>query len=182
MSELHTALVAIQSKLRNPGFDADNPHFRSKFVSLAGVRDAINAAATAHGVAVIQRVYTDADQVGVQTILAHTSGETLDAGNVAMRPPKQNDPQSLGSVVTYLRRYSLMAAFNVVGDDDDDGNQASLDAVLEGISEAADMTELKYAYDAAMQRAKAAKDVKLQQKIAAAKDKRKAELSEAANG
>lgn len=174
---LYSALVKIQAKLKNPGFDADNPHFRSKFVSLAGVRDAINAVATEHGVAVIQKVYTEGDQVGVQTHLIHQSGEMFEAGNVAMRPPKQNDPQSLGSVVTYLRRYSLMAAFNVVGDDDDDGNQASLDAVLTDIAEAGDLTELKYAYEVAMQRAKTAKDVNLQQRIAAAKDKRKAELA-----
>ena len=41
-----------------------------------------------------------------------------------MRPTK-NDPQGLGSVITYQRRYALGAILGLNIDDDDDGNRAS---------------------------------------------------------
>jgi hypothetical protein len=46
------------------------------------------------------------------------------------------------------------------------------------IEQAKDMMELKYAYETAMQLAKSAKDVDMQKRIAAAKDKRKSVLAE----
>jgi hypothetical protein len=58
----------------------------------------------------------------VETMLAHSSGEWV-RGKVAMKPVK-NDPQGVGSCITYARRYSL-AAIVGVAPEDDDGNQAS---------------------------------------------------------
>lgn len=40
--------------------------------------------------------------------------------------PKKTDPQSIGSLVSYMRRYSLQSMLNLaVEDDDDDGNAAT---------------------------------------------------------
>jgi hypothetical protein len=39
--------------------------------------------------------------------------------------PSKNDPQGLGSAITYQRRYALGAILNLNIDEDDDGNQAS---------------------------------------------------------
>ena len=36
-----------------------------------------------------------------------------------------SDPQKQGSALTYARRYGLCAAFGLVGEDDDDGEQAA---------------------------------------------------------
>jgi hypothetical protein len=40
-------------------------------------------------------------------------------------PAARTDAQGFGSAATYARRYALMAACGVVGDEDDDGNAAS---------------------------------------------------------
>jgi hypothetical protein len=40
--------------------------------------------------------------------------------------PVKNDPQSMGSAITYQRRYSLAALLNLNIDKDDDGNAASV--------------------------------------------------------
>jgi hypothetical protein len=45
-------------------------------------------------------------------------------GGYALNPTK-NDPQGMGSAVTYARRYTLGATLGIVTEDDDDGNAAS---------------------------------------------------------
>jgi hypothetical protein len=60
---------------------------------------------------------------GLTTTLRHISGESI-SGVYPVNPVK-NDPQSIGSALTYSRRYSLMAMLGIVADDDDDGNAAT---------------------------------------------------------
>jgi hypothetical protein len=58
-------------------------------------------------------------------MLAHAeSGEYIMANSI-MKPVK-NDPQSMGSAITYQRRYSLAALLNLNIDKDYDGNAASV--------------------------------------------------------
>jgi hypothetical protein len=53
----------------------------------------------------------------------HKSGEWL-GSHFTMKPVK-NDPQGIGSCITYMRRYALAAILGLNIDEDDDGNQAS---------------------------------------------------------
>ena len=39
--------------------------------------------------------------------------------------PVKNDPQSIGSAITYAKRYALSAIFGITSDQDDDGNEAT---------------------------------------------------------
>lgn len=121
---LAAAMVAIQSELKNPAFDSTNPHFRNKYPSLAGVRDAIVPLAAKHGISVTQNLLSNAEGVGCETILMHVSGEAIKYGPLFL-PAAKHDPQGFGSCATYARRYSLLAAFNVVGDEDDDANKGT---------------------------------------------------------
>ena len=54
MQKLIESLVKMQSELENPRFDSINPHFRSKYASLAEIRNTITPVLTKHGFAVIQ--------------------------------------------------------------------------------------------------------------------------------
>jgi len=84
-----------------------------------------------HGLSVVQAMQTDdAGNVTLLSILLHSSGEWIDS-SLPVRPVK-NDPQALGSAITYTRRFSLMALVGVAPSDnpkddakDDDGNAAS---------------------------------------------------------
>jgi hypothetical protein len=121
IKELAAALVKIGAELKNPALDATNPHFKSKYPSLAGVRDTIAPVAAKHGVFIAQNLVTDERGVGCETILIHASGQQMKFGPLFL-PASKADPQGFGSCATYARRYSLLAAFNVVGDEDDDAN------------------------------------------------------------
>lgn len=122
VNELMTALAKAQAQMKNPGFDATNPHFKNKYASLAAVRDAVLPVLTAHGLALTQLVSTEGDQVVCTTVLWHSSGQYL--GSTLHLPAARNDAQGYGSAITYARRYSLMALCCVAGDEDDDGEAA----------------------------------------------------------
>lgn len=123
IAALAAALAAAQADLRNPALDSTNPHFRSRFASLAGVRDTIQPALAKQGISVLQLLGQRENGMSCETVLMHKSGEWI-SGEVWM-PATKPDAQGFGSAATYARRYSLMAIVSVVGDEDDDGNAAS---------------------------------------------------------
>lgn len=124
ITALMAALAAAQGELKNPAFDAVNPHFKSKFASLATVRDTITPVLSKHGLSVVQLATNDQDgRPCVETVLGHASGEWISSRLTV--PASKSDAHGSGSAITYARRYALMAIVNVVGDEDDDGNAAA---------------------------------------------------------
>lgn len=124
---LAKALATFQAKVKQPLKDKDNPFFKSKYVPLENVVEAITTSAGEHGLSFIQMPLTDQQtgNVGVITIVMHESGEWIETEAVYAKPAKY-DAQGVGSVITYLRRYSLSAVFGITSDEDDDGNSASI--------------------------------------------------------
>ena len=57
-----------------------------------------------------------------ETMLIHKSGEWI-SGYLPIKP-KVDDPQGMGSAITYARRYALSAMLGIVADDDDDAEIA----------------------------------------------------------
>lgn len=123
IGELATALAKAQRQIKPAPKDAVNPHFRSRYADLPAVFDACRDALSANGIAVSQiPIALDGRQL-LRTLLLHTSGQYL-AGDYILKPIK-DDPQGMGSALTYARRYSLSSMVGIVSDDDDDGNAAS---------------------------------------------------------
>jgi len=111
------ALAAAQGEMTGATKDSKNPHFKSNYASLASVVDAVRAPLAKHGIAWTQRVSIDGTAVGVETVLMWRDKE-LSSGFIRATS-KDTGPQSIGSVVTYLRRYSLMATLGIPAEDDD---------------------------------------------------------------
>ena len=115
------SLAAASASLRNPGQDATNPHFRSKYTSLVGLIDSLRAPLAAQGIIVLQPVSSPvAGRVRVTTTLLHSSGEWMSS---TADLPSGATAQSFGAAVAYLRRYALQSMLGVSGDADadDDG-------------------------------------------------------------
>jgi hypothetical protein len=98
-----------------------NPAFRSKYADLAAVVDAIKPALAEHGLFFRQITHPADHGVCIETIIHHSSGESLACGPLFV-PASKQDAQGFGSAMTYARRYSLMAAFGVPAEDDDGNN------------------------------------------------------------
>lgn len=119
---LADAVAAAQAEMRDPPRDRENPHFKSKFASLASILQSVRAPLGRCGVAIYQRAEVHEGQVSVETALVwrgEREASTLTAA------PRDLTPQSIGSTITYLRRYGLAAMAGVAPDDDDDGESAS---------------------------------------------------------
>jgi hypothetical protein len=123
LNEIAGALAKAQSEMSNPKLDSMNPHFRSKFASLAAVRDAVVPILAKHGLFVAQNLTNTEAGVACTTIITHASGQQMVFGPLEM-PATKRDAQGLGSAATYARRYALMASLCIVGDTDDDANAA----------------------------------------------------------
>lgn len=115
------ALLLFHMKVDIIKKDANNPFFKSKYASLSNILENIQAPLAESGLSFSQ---IPTGEGGLTTILMHgESGEFL-IGEYIMKPTK-NDPQGIGSAITYQRRYALCAVLGLNIEDDDDGNQAS---------------------------------------------------------
>lgn len=125
ITELSKAFAKTQKEMKQPLKDANNPFFKSKYVPLENVVEAITESASKNGLSFTQ--YPSSDEAGnvtVGTLVMHESGEWIEYDPIKMKPVK-NDPQSIGSAITYAKRYALSAIFGITSDQDDDGNEAT---------------------------------------------------------
>ena len=114
IKELATALVKAQSQLKGAKKDSENPFFKSKYADLHSVWEAARDPLTKNGLCVIQTTEVQGSDLGVKTILIHTSGEW-----VSSFLPLTEKPQVTGTAISYSRRYGLSAMIGIYSEDDD---------------------------------------------------------------
>jgi len=119
--ELAAALAKAQGEMGAATKDAANPFFKSRYADLSSIIEASRGALTKNGIAVIQVPSSEGARVTVATRLLHASGQWIE-GEVSATA-KDATPQSVGSSITYLRRYALQS-FVGVATADDDGESA----------------------------------------------------------
>lgn len=124
IDQLAAALCAAQLQVRHAIANAQNPFFDSEYSDLPEVLDTVHGAFSPHGLVLRQIPFGEAPRVGITNIIMHKSGQWM-ADELTATPVK-NDPQAVGSCLTYLRRYGAMAAGGIgQKGSDDDGNAAS---------------------------------------------------------
>lgn len=118
LAKIAPALVAALGKIEGAAKKKTNPGFKSKYADLETVIDASRDILTEHGLTVMQ--FPGACVGGVmnlETVVMHESGEFI-SGDMGIVLGKQ-DPQGVGSAISYSRRYALMAVLNMPSVDDD---------------------------------------------------------------
>jgi len=129
VKEIATALSNFQGKMTAVKKDSINPFFKSKYASLDTIWETIRKPLSENGLSIAQTMDVECYEETAQpfsvleTTLYHTSGEWI--SGMQLVNPVKNDPQGLGSAITYARRYSLSAILGLVSDDDDDANTAT---------------------------------------------------------
>ena len=119
---IYQSFVKAQKEFGPALKQSTNPHFKSRYVDLAGCVEAVIDALNNNGIALVQKTYESDSGVIVETVFIHESGEILECGRLHV-PASKHDAQGYGSALTYARRYSLMAACGIAPEDDD-GNAA----------------------------------------------------------
>jgi hypothetical protein len=146
------------------------------------VTDALSRVGIAHKWAVKQ---SDAE-IAVTCILTHQMGhsEATTLSAKADASGSKNSIQAIGSTVTYLQRYTLLAATGLAAADSDNDGASFVSSLplddharyLEQIETAPTLEALQRAFAAAYTAAKAAKDNGAMAQFSKAKDTRKGEL------
>jgi len=129
LHELATSLSKAQGEMDVALNNNTNPFFKSRYASFADIVRASRPALSKHGLSVTQKLFVEQKEHTnnlwmLETKLLHASGQWI--SSIVPIVPAKSDPQSLGSYITYMKRYAYAALVGVYTDDeDDDGNNAT---------------------------------------------------------
>ena len=133
------AMADAQKEMRAVAPDSNNPQTRSKYASYAALDKALRPIYTKHGFALSFGTADGAAELYVRVTchVSHRAGHSRDYhfdmpadGKGAKGGDVMTKTHAAGSAASYGMRYLLKMIFNVaVGEDDDDGNAASLPTI-----------------------------------------------------
>ncbi len=130
LNELFSAMSLAQSEIKVAIKDSSNPFFKSSYANLQSIIEASRPALCKNKLSVLQQITSEEGQDYLVTMLCHASGQWI-SSRMRITPAKQ-DVQSLGSYITYLRRYSYASLIGVYdGQEDDDGNAAVQESTIQ---------------------------------------------------
>ena len=125
IGELSTALGKAESEFpqikrsQKVNFaTAGGTRIKYSYAPLSEIFDAIRKPLAENGLAISQPMTIIDGKLIVETVLSHSSGEWI-SGQILIESQKL-DPQSIGSALTYARRYSLSALLGIASEEDDD--------------------------------------------------------------
>ena len=123
MQEIAVKLLEVQKELGAVKKDKKNPFFSSNYADINKFIEVVKPILNKHGLVLIQPLSNIEGQPAIRTILVDgESGDMME--DVMPIILKDNDPQKVGSAITYYRRYALQS-FLFLEAEDDDGNKAS---------------------------------------------------------
>lgn len=117
IGDLAAALAKAQAEVGTVHKDSANPFYKNSYASLAAVWEATRPILSKHQLSVVQMPSSDERGYYVETQLMHSSGQWI-RSRTYMKPAK-DDPQGIGSLISYARRYALQAVTMICPDDDD---------------------------------------------------------------
>jgi len=98
--------------------DSTNPFFKSKYFDINGLLEHVEPILQKHDLVLLQPIKDGM----VTTRIYDIESNTFVKSEIAL--PNIQDPQKLGSAITYYRRYTLQSLLGLQAEDDD-GNIAS---------------------------------------------------------
>lgn len=118
MKTLLEKLAKVKSEIGKISKDSTNPFFKSKYFDVNSLLEHVEPLLQKNGLVLLQPikegyVFTEIHEV--------ESGLKIES---SLKLPELNDPQKLGSAITYYRRYSLQSLLGLQAEDDD-ANKAS---------------------------------------------------------
>lgn len=123
IKELVSALSKAQGKMKPATFNKINPHFKNRYADFTSCMDAARSPLSENGLSILQYCEHYNEKLTLVTMLAHTSGQWIKS-YFPLNPTKM-DSQSIGSAMTYAKRYSLSAMLGIVSDEEDDDGEAA---------------------------------------------------------
>jgi hypothetical protein len=113
-AEFASIAKARTAKVRSQKTGAE---FSYSYADLADVLEAVQPALTKHGIVQLQRMEVRDEH---QLLITELRGHGSVIASEMLLPIAGLDPQSIGKVLTYYRRYALQALLGVAAERDDD--------------------------------------------------------------
>ena len=118
MKNLLKKLSEVKKEIGAISKDSKNPFYKSAYFDINALLEHCEPLLQKNGLLLTQPIY---DNKVWSTIYHVESGEEITS---CIDLPDLNDPQKLGSAITYYRRYTLQSLL-ALQSEDDDGNKAS---------------------------------------------------------
>ena len=125
LKEMPKAYVKVCAEIKNPVKNKKGVH-GAMYADMDQVIEVSKPVLSKHGFAIIQHPFTEDDKLGIETMMMHESGEYI-RSKFSVKIAT-NDPQKIGSAITYYKRYALVAFLNLVAEADDDADSVSAHA------------------------------------------------------
>lgn len=120
-AEFSVSLIKALAETKDIHADSTNPFHKNKYASLSAHLSVIKPIFAKHGLCILQMPYSDCIReqgIGIKTVIVHANGYSIESACVI--PVGENPKgQDVGSLLTYLRRYSLACVAGVATEDDD---------------------------------------------------------------
>lgn len=111
---VYKKLLKFQQSVNPIKKDSTNPHFRNKYFDINGLLEEVKPKLNAAGLIVVQTI--DGFTL-TSSVIDVEDGSRIECA--CALPDLKNDPQKMGSAMTYMRRYSLQALLGLEGEDAD---------------------------------------------------------------
>jgi len=119
MKELLKALANVKKEVGKLSKTETNPFFKSKYFDINSLIEQVEPLLEKNGLLLLQPIINNE----VKSIIYHCESELSVESSIQLT--QFNDPQKLGSAITYYRRYTLQSLLGLQAEDDD-ANKASL--------------------------------------------------------
>lgn len=157
-----------------------------RHATLDSICDVLTKALSDVGISHSWKVSQDKEFITVACVLTHEMGHSEETQLMGLPDSSggKNPIQAVGSTVTYLQRYSMLAACGLAASNDTDGvapersegDTAKLDEYLRQITEVETQEDLRKVFGKAFNEAAEANDKDAMGKLIQAKNRRKAEI------
>jgi len=115
---IYSRLSEVKKEIGAISKDSTNPFFKSKYFDINGLLKHTEPLLQKNGLLLLQPI---SEGLVYSQIIDVESGDKVES-SIAL--PQMNDPQKLGSAITYYRRYTLQSLLGLQAEDDD-ANAAS---------------------------------------------------------
>lgn len=113
MQELLKALANVKKEVGKLSKTETNPFYKSKYFDINSLIEQVEPLLEKNGLLLLQPIINNE----VKSIIYHCESEKCVESSIQLT--QFNDPQKLGSAITYYRRYTLQSLLGLQAEDDD---------------------------------------------------------------
>jgi len=113
---LFNQLLKVQQEVEAIKRDSSNPFFKSKYFDVNSLLAELKPVLNKHGVVVLQPLTCLDGKPAIKTIIMTDDGSSIED---TILLPVNDDPQKMGAIITYFRRYTLQSLFLLEAEDND---------------------------------------------------------------